>query len=294
MTTPTFRRAFSTLGCPDWSFERVLAEAQQDGYEGIELRVLDGQLVDLSLPPEERKRVKRLAGEAGIAIACVDSSIKLASGGDPASVAEELIGHMELAREWNSELVRVFPGAWPAGHDQEQVIAAMAEIVERALPAAERLGVAIVLETHDTFSRATLVAELLRTVPNRWFGVIWDVYQPHISGETPEQVFAALDDRILHVHIKDARRVPDEPDHWELTPLGAGEVPVRDILSGLRARGYSGWLSVEWPNYWQRDLAGPEIVLPQHAAMLRAWLEQLDQQPAEPVTNTTRTERIHE
>jgi sugar phosphate isomerase/epimerase len=286
MTTPTFRLAFSTLGCPDWSYERVLTEAQRDGYAGIELRVLDGRLVDLALPPEERKRIKRLADEAGIAIACVDSSIKLASGGDPVTVAEELNGHLGLASEWASPLVRVFPGAWPAGRDQEQVIAAMAEIVERALPVAERLSVAIVLETHDTFSRATLVGELLRRVPNRSFGVIWDIYQPHISGDTPEQVLAALGDRILHVHIKDARRVPDEPDHWELTPLGAGELPVRDILSGLRERGYAGWLSVEWPNYWQRDLAGPEIVLPQHAAMLRSWLEQMDQQPAEPALDT--------
>jgi sugar phosphate isomerase/epimerase len=288
MTTPQFRLAFSTLGCPDWSYERVLAEAQRDGYAGIELRVLDGQLVDLSLPPEERQRVKRLADAAGIAIACVDSSIKLASGGDPATVAEKLIGHLELAREWDSALVRVFPGAWPAGRDLEQTIDAMAEIVERALPAAERLGVAVVLETHDTFSRAALVGELLRRVPNRSFGVIWDVYQPHISGETPAQVFAALGDRILHVHIKDARRVPHEADQWELTPLGAGEVPVRDILDGLRERGYSGWLSIEWPNYWQRHLAGPEIVLPQHAAALRAWLEQMDHQPAEPVLDSNR------
>jgi sugar phosphate isomerase/epimerase len=273
MTQPQIQLAFSTLGCPDWSYEQVLAEAQRDGYAGIELRVLDGGLVDLSLPIEERKRVKRLADEAGITIACVDSSIKLAAGGEPADVAEELIGHLELAHGWESSLVRVFPGPWPAGHDQEQVLTAMVDIVERALPEAERLGVAIVLETHDTFSRATLVGALLRRVPSRWFGAVWDIYQPHISGESPEQVFAALDDRILHVHIKDARRIPAEPDRWELVPLGAGELPVRDMLRGLRERGYAGWLSVEWPNYWQRDLAGPEIVLPQHAARLRSWLE---------------------
>jgi sugar phosphate isomerase/epimerase len=285
MTTSQFELAFSTLGCPDWSYERVLAEAQQDGYAGIEVRVLDGKLVDLTLSAEERARVKRLADEAGIAIACVDSSIKLASGGDPAGVADELIGHLELARQWDSDLVRVFPGAWPDGHGQAQVIVAMAEIIERALPEAERLGVAIVLETHDTFSRATLVSELLHRVPNPKFGVIWDIYQPHISGETPEEVFAALGDRILHVHIKDARRVPGNPDEWELTPLGAGELPIPAMLSGLYERGYTGWLSVEWPNYWQRHLTGPDIVLPQHAAKLRAWLAQLDEQPSPAMRN---------
>ena len=64
------------------------------------------------------------------------------------------------------------------------------------------------------------------------------------------------DGRIAHVHLKDvsapvARSVADGlavPDAvrtglWQ--PLGAGDVPLADVLEALSASGYAGWLVVE-------------------------------------------------
>ncbi|MGH2557739.1 MAG: sugar phosphate isomerase/epimerase family protein [Thermomicrobiales bacterium] len=268
----SLRLAFSTLTCPAWSMEQVVEAANSCGYQGVELRALGGEILDASMPPAERRRIKRLADDAGIAICCVDCSVRLASGGEPDVVARELFGFLELAREWESPLVRVFPGPWPSANTQDQVMDAMVAILDRTLPAAERLGVAVALETHDSFASAILVGELLARVPHHAFGALWDIYQPHLLGETPHQVFAALGHRILHVHFKDARRIGEMPNGWQLAPLGAGDLPVRAILDGLRHRGYDGWLSVEWPKLWHPELAEPEDVLPQHAEVLRGWL----------------------
>ena len=35
----------SNLGCPDWTFEEAAARAKEYGYEGMEIRMLDGEVV---------------------------------------------------------------------------------------------------------------------------------------------------------------------------------------------------------------------------------------------------------
>ena len=43
--------AFSTLGCPAWSWKTILEHANSDGYTGIELRGIEGE-IDLTKRPE--------------------------------------------------------------------------------------------------------------------------------------------------------------------------------------------------------------------------------------------------
>jgi sugar phosphate isomerase/epimerase len=62
---------------------------------------------------------------------------------------------------------------------------------------------------------------------------------------------------------------------WTLTLLGAGAVPVPRILELLRDGGYAGHLSVEWEKHWHRQLADPDVALPQHMAQLQRWMEAL-------------------
>ena len=43
--------SFSTLGCPDWTFQQIASFAVQHGYKGIEVRGIQRQL-DLTKCPE--------------------------------------------------------------------------------------------------------------------------------------------------------------------------------------------------------------------------------------------------
>src|SRR5437016_6004979 len=94
----------------------------------------------------------------------------------------------------------------------------------------------------------------------------------HRVGETPEEAVRLLGDRLLHVHVKDARRTGT--DGWDLVLLGEGEIPVAGSLRALAAAGYGGWLSVEWEKRWHPEIAEPEIALPQHAAVLQRMVEE--------------------
>jgi sugar phosphate isomerase/epimerase len=244
------------------------------GYDGVELRLIDGELIDPAMLPEARARVKRTLAAAGLPAVAVDSSIRL-TGDDPGA---ELRRFLELASDWEAPLVRVFGGALPPGDPARRAqLEAAARVLQQAAPAAERLGVAIGVETHDAFSASSVVAELLALVDSAAVGAVWDSHHPHRAGERAADVWANLGRRVLLAQVKDARRDPGREDGWQLVPLGEGEVPVRDMLALLAAGGYQGWVSVEWEKRWHPEIAEPELALPQHLAVLGTWIREMNE-----------------
>jgi sugar phosphate isomerase/epimerase len=263
--------AFSTLACPNWSLDQVVAAAHEYGYQGVELRLVDGELIDGGMSQAERERIRQVFTRAGLPIVAVDSSVRVATAEDPDAAVRELEAFLELASGWESPVVRVFGGDWGEARSQEQAVAQARNVLGRAAKAAGPLGVSVALETHDRFSSAALVAEVLEGLPPA-ATALWDIGHPYRVGDGPEQVLRMLSGRIAHVHIKDCRRRADAGD-WELTLLGEGEVPARASLDALRDAGYAGWLSVEWEKRWHPELAEPEVALPQHVEVLRSWRE---------------------
>jgi sugar phosphate isomerase/epimerase len=264
--------AFSTLAFPDATLAAAVSLGRRWGYAGIELRLIDGQLIDPSMPAADRAKVKRTL--AGLPVVAVDSSIRLT--GDDAG--PQLRRFLELASDWEAPLVRVFGGPLAAeGRDprtrREQLQAAAAAL-ESNVPLASRLGVAIGVETHDDFSASSAVAELLARADPEWVGAVWDSLHPHRVGERPADVYANLGERILLAQVKDARRnAGGEGDEWQLVLLGEGEVPVRNLLGLLKAGGYQRWISVEWEKRWHPEIEEPEVALPQHLRLLTEWME---------------------
>jgi sugar phosphate isomerase/epimerase len=263
-----FRIGFSTLAFPDASLAVAVSLGRSYGYDGVELRLVDGELIDPRMPRSDRAAVKRTADAVGLPIIAVDSSIRLT---DPES-GQDLRAFLELASDWEAPLVRVFGGAL-ADHEpaRRDGLTAAAKVLESGAPIAERLGVSIGVETHDSFSASATVAELLSMVGSPAVGAVWDSHHPHRMGERPEEVYRNIGERLLLAQVKDARRAPDRADGWQLVLLGDGEVPVREMLTLLADGGYQGWISVEWEKRWHREIEPPELALPQHLKLLRTW-----------------------
>jgi sugar phosphate isomerase/epimerase len=261
--------AFSTLACPNWSLDQVVAAAHEYGYQGVELRLIDGKLIDGAMPATERERVRKTFAGAGLPVVAVDTSVRIAAAPDAKTALDELRPLLELASEWESPVVRVFGGEWDADRSREDAIGQARHVLEETARTAQGLGLSIALETHDRFSSVELVADVLEDLPLS-AAALWDVGHPYRVGDTPEHVLRLLSGRIAHVHIKDCRRDPGADD-WQLTLLGEGEVPVRSCVDALRKAGYTGWLSVEWEKRWHPELAEPEVALPQFAQVLRSW-----------------------
>src|SRR3984957_21236295 len=263
MTMPT-RIAFSTLAFPDATLASAASLGRGWGYSGIELRLIDGELIDPSMPAARRAQVKRAL--ADLPVVAVDSSIRLTDD-DP---GPELRRFLELASDWESPLVRVFGGALAADQaERQEQLRAAARVLESCVPLARRLGVAIGVETYDDFSASSVVASLLAMTDPEWVGAVWDSHHPYRVGESAAEVYANLGRRILLAQVKDARRTPG--GDWELVLLGEGEVPVRQMLGLLAAGGYQGWISVEWEKRWHPEIAEPQVALPQHLRVLAEW-----------------------
>ncbi|HEY5356177.1 MAG TPA: sugar phosphate isomerase/epimerase [Streptosporangiaceae bacterium] len=277
------RIAFSTLAFPDATLAQAVARGRSWGYTGVELRLIDGELIDPAMSSADRDAVRQTAGAAGLPIVAVDSSIRLT---DP-EPGPELRQFLELASDWESPLVRVFGGALPddaapddpaspgGSASRRARLEAAARVLEAAAPVAERLGVAIGVETHDSFSASRVVAELLALVDAPSVGAVWDSHHPYRMGEQPAEIYANLAPRILLAQVKDARRAPERADGWQLVLLGEGEVPVRGMLEVLAAGGYPGWISVEWEKRWHAEIEEPEIALPEHLKLLDTWMNEL-------------------
>ena len=268
--TGSSRLAFSTLAFPGTTLARAASLGSEYGYQGIELRLIDGELIDPSMPASARATVRQTVAAVGLPIIAVDSSIKL-TGDKP---GPELTRFLELASDWECPLVRVFGGSLS---DDEWLrrrqLAAAARVLEATIPFAERTGVTIGVETHDAFSSAAQVAELLALVDSPYVGAVWDSHHPHRLGERPGDVYALLGRRLLLAQVKDAKRAAGSADAWQLTLLGQGEVPVREMLQLLTAGGYQGWISVEWEKRWHPEIEDPELALPQHLEVLGTWLD---------------------
>jgi sugar phosphate isomerase/epimerase len=275
------RIAFSTLACPGMALADAVALGRSSGYAGVELRLIDGELIDPAMPAAERARVKRIIDAAGLPVVAVDSSIRLTDD-DP---GPQLAQFLEIASDWESPLVRVFGGALPDDHrDRRARLETAAKVLEAAVPAADRLGVRIGVETHDAFSSSAVLAELLALVGSPAVGAVWDSHHPHRMGESPRDVWANIGPRVLLAQVKDARRAPARgdgqaaaEDGWQLVLLGEGEVAVRDMLGLLAAGGYPGWISVEWEKRWHPEIEPPEVALPQHLAVLDSWISEISE-----------------
>ena len=264
------RFAFSTLAFPGATLATAVSLGRSWGYAGVELRLVDGQLIDPSMSATDRSRVKQTV--AGLPVVAVDSSVRLTDT-EPAPALHRFL---ELANEWESPLVRVFGGPLPAEPKPRRArLEKAVGVLEAVIPVADRLGVAVGIETHDDFSASSVVAEVLAMVDSRSVGAVWDSHHPYRMGELPAEVYDRLGPRLLLAQVKDARRSTAHEGGWQLVLLGEGEVPVQEMLRLLAAGGYDGWVSVEWEKHWHPDIEEPAVALPQHLKLLKEWMQGL-------------------
>ena len=257
--------AFSTLGCPAWDISRILSAATEYGYDAVELR---GYLADMDLPlahpftPARRAETRRRFDDAGVAICCVSSSGVVAQGN-----LDHVKAHADLAQDLGAPWVRVFGGKLAADLTRDAALGVAAETLRAFGDAATRVGVGIVLETHDDFSTGAQVAELLALTAHPAVFSLWDLHHPYRQGESPEDTYRLLGGTVRHVHVKDGL----VDGGYQL--LGQGDIPLFPRLDLLLDSGYDGPISLEWEKRWAPQIADPEVAFPQYARALRAYLD---------------------
>lgn len=256
------RYAFSTLGLPGSPLDRSAALAAEHGFDALELRAHPEEELHPASPSADRAAGLRTLTAAGVGVLGVAGYVRVAAAGADEPVLAEIRALVRLATDLEAPYVRVFPG----GGDQPEA-AADSHAVRRlraAAPFAERHGVRILLETHDSHRTGAATARVLDQVAHPGAGALWDVLHTWLGGESPAESWRALAAHLGYIQVKDVASARD------LTPigLGAGVLPLAEAVAALPR---DGWLCWEYEKRWHPEAAE----LPDRLARGRQHLERL-------------------
>ena len=269
--------AFSTLGCPAWDLSKILDFAAKNGFAAIELRGLQGNLDLPSHPafaPEHIEETRRAIAAHNLRIACVSSSTETGES-DPEKRTKGFADarrFIDLAQTLQSPYVRVFGKS----SDSEHPTTPSADLKKLVATGLHELGtyagsrnVTVLIESHDDFTSAGVLQEVLERADSPHVGLLWDAFHTFAtSDETPEVTVKTLKPWIRHTHLKDA--VGSGPNRkYVLT--GRGNIPVRRQIEVLQRSGYKGYYCFEWEKVWHPELDDPEIAIADYARFMREY-----------------------
>jgi sugar phosphate isomerase/epimerase len=260
--------AFSTLACPEWSAAEIVERGAAFGYDAIEWRGGPDGHVRTDWPAQERARLRRLLADHGIGSLAVTSYTDFVTGDERARIdsVDHLRRHLDLAADLGAPTVRAFVGIVDDGAPTADLLGRAIDGLAACLDSALQAGVAIAVEPHDDFARATSIAPILARLDPATVGAVWDIVNAWGVGEDPADGLAAIRGRIRYVQVKDARW---SDGAWQLTPIGEGDVPLAGALRALAQDGPLPPLSVEWERAWHPGLDPADVALPRALTAVR-------------------------
>ncbi|CAG5000426.1 hypothetical protein DYBT9275_02461 [Dyadobacter sp. CECT 9275] len=267
--------SFSTLGCPAWSFEKILQYAADNHYQGIEIR---GILDQMDLPkcpefnsPEHIRATKKMIEDRGIKIVSLDSSAKMHFA-DPAkrqANLDEARRFIDLAKELQASYIRVFPEDLPKDQERQQTIDLISKGLLELADYAKGSGVTVLLESHGQVVSKDILSEIMKAAEHRQVGMIWDIVNMwSVTKEAPAEVYAQLKKYIRHIHVKDAVWVEGKE---KFVKIGEGIAPLTEAFKALQAGGYKGYYSFEWEKRWHPEIEDPEITIPHYPVAMKKY-----------------------
>ena len=257
--------SFSTLGCPDWTFEKIVNFAKENGYDGLEIRTIQRQM---DLPklgefnsPERIAATRKFVNAKGIKIVNLGASSALHHKDTAARKKniDEAKQFIDLAEQLKCPYVRVFPNDFPPGQERKETIELISKGLLELGDYAKGSQVTVLMESHGQVVKSDDLETIMRAAEHKNVGLIWDIVNMwSVTKEPPAEVYQKLKKYIRHTHIKDLNIVNGKEQY---TLLGKGETPIFEAVDILSKNGYNGYFSFEWEKLWHPEIAEPEIAL---------------------------------
>jgi len=265
--------SFSTLGCPDWTFQQITNFAVQHGYKGIEVRGIQRQL-DLTKCPEfsteeNRKATLALMKEKGLRFVGLGSSANLhfPDGAEREKNLADAKRFIDLAQQINCPYIRVFPNNFLKDQEKNTTIDLIIKGLLELGDYAKEKNVSVLMESHGDVVKIEDLEEIMRSAEHTNVGLVWDISNMWtVTKESPLEAYKKLKKYIRHTHIKDAKLVDGKPQY---TLLGQGEVPIFEAIDALSKGGYKGYYSFEWEKMWHPEIAEPEIAIADYSKVMK-------------------------
>lgn len=265
--------AFSTLGCPDFTWNEIYSMAKDLGFNGIEVRGLGNEIRAVKAQPfksENLTETKKKLLNLHLEIPCLSSGCCLKFIDKETENVNEIVQYIELASRLGTPYIRILADLEPYvidDVDDQLILGAL----QKLIPAAEAKGVTLLLETNGVYADTQRLRSLLDNIASDNVAALWDLHHPYrYMGETPGQTVANLGAYIKYVHIKDSQIV-DGKVKYEM--MGEGDLPIDEMMKALRSIKYEGYVSLEWIKRWAPDLSDAGIVFPHFANYMSRYTE---------------------
>lgn len=276
--------AFSSVVCPAWPLATMVEKAKEYGYQGIELRSLEGQM-HLPLAPQlnsNPKKIGQLMRATGIELVCLSTSAAFHMN-DAKAVANnkaQVREYIELAGKLECPYVRVFGAEiprlkfWPLGYERrETVLARIADSLRELAAYAASHRVTVLIENSGDFSDSNALWYLVDAANSPAIKCLWNPLNAAIRRERPTTSIPRLGRKIGMVHLCDAKMGPDGAFESHAIP-GQGSLEIPRMIQLLKGINYKGYLCLDWPKFWTPSLADADVVLPAAAAYLKPLVDE--------------------
>ena len=264
--------AFSTLGCPEWSWEDIYSMAKDTGFDGIELRGVEGEIRSYEAKPflaNEIDATQRKLEALHLEIPCISSSCCIKNESFFQKTKTDGLASIDLASRLGTPYVRILGDLEPFETlpvDEAYVVQAITGLSDYA----EGKNVTLLIETNGVYADSAILRAMMQKVDRANVAVLWDIHHPaRYKGEAPSATYLRLKPWIRYVHVKDSIQ-NDTGIQYKMT--GEGDIPVREVLDLLLEEKFEGYVSLEWVKRWSKDIEDAAIVFPHFAHFMKKYL----------------------
>ncbi|MFA9380245.1 MAG: sugar phosphate isomerase/epimerase family protein [Acetanaerobacterium sp.] len=267
--------AFSTLGCPGWTFEEIFSTAKDLGLDGIEIRGIGGELFAPKARPflaEHIGETRQKFARSGMCIPMLSTGACLGKQEGVQAAVAEAKAYADLAAALGTSFIRVMITSVPQPTDDADLNTARDAYEEICRYAGEK-GVVPLIETNGPLASSPVMKAFMQSIESENKGVLWDIHHPfRYFGEQPADTYAQIGEYVRYIHVKDSAMANGAVQY---RMMGYGDVPIFDTLRVLGQNGYDGFVTFEWVKRWCPDLQEPGIVFSHFASYMGYLLRQL-------------------
>ena len=262
------------IRCEDKPFADGVARAAAIGYRFVEPMVHDGRELlseagyfhSVSMD-EEPLEIRDILEANGVRASGLSAHCPLMR---PEISVPYLQKAIRFAHALDAPVVNTDEGIRPPWVPLDEAFGIMKYTLATVLRTAERYGVYLGIEPHQSISKTTTgLLRIATLVESPFLGVNYDTGNAYLGGEDPYEGLAAVAGRVVHVHAKDIslRMSEAEKGKGTGTPVGCacgdGVIDWARVIGILRKASYTGVLSVECgtPDQAARSRAYLEAVL---------------------------------
>ncbi len=246
--------AFSTKGWHNSTFDDFCEIAKELKFEGIELHNIHNRLFtdkDGAFHDYAAAKTVRKLYEKKLSIPCIDTICNLADTENENKSIDEIEKCIEIASNLHIPYVRIKA----YGEENYDFVRG---IIAKVLDKAEENGIVLLIETSGIFANTSRLCEMLDSFAHDNLAALWDMYATYfVANEDAETTIKNLGAYVKHVHIKDAQKTENGD---EFCLIGEGEMPIEEMMLGLRSVNFDGFVSLEWIPDWCEELDDMEII----------------------------------